>query len=451
MQKKEFTIKGIHCKSCKTLIETEVDALNGIKQINVNHTNGSCSIEFDNSKIKLEDIFKIIKKLNYQPENNTIPQSTLNVQNNKKNNLNFLYGIAIPLLLALIIGGYYYSTKSGNLELFSKLNNGEASLSIIFLIGLMTSFHCVGMCGGLIISYSANNIKNKQNNINDHFKYNFGRFLSYTIIGGILGGIGSFFGINPNFSGSMLLMAGILMFSMGLSFLTNYPIFKIIKLKTPQFIAKYLYSQKHSQKPKAPLIIGLLNGFMPCGPLQAMELYALSTGNAYQGALVMAVYSLGTIPMMFGFGTIISKLSQNIIHKIIKFSGVLIIILGLIMFNRGLINFGLGINFKSVQESNTKTEKNLNQPNFQEIKMNLGYYGYEPNTLYIKQGIPVRWVINVTTMSGCTNAIMIESLGIEKNLIKGKNIIEFMPPKNVNEIEFSCWMRMVWGKFIIIN
>jgi len=121
------------------------------------------------------------------------------------------------------------------------------------------------------------------------------------------------------------------------------------------------------------------------------------------------------------------------------------------MFNRGLINFGLGINFKSVQESNTKTEKNLNQPNFQEIKMNLGYYGYEPNTLYIKQGIPVRWVINVTTMSGCTNAIMIESLGIEKNLIKGKNIIEFMPPKNVNEIEFSCWMRMVWGKFIIIN
>ena len=92
---------------------------------------------------------------------------------------------------------------------------------------------------------------------------------------------------------------------------------------------------------------------------------------------------------------------------------------------------------------------NQDNQNFQEVRMELGYYGYQPNTLNIKRGIPVRWVIDVKNMSGCTNSIMIESLGIKKDLQMGENIIEFTPPDGVNEIRFSCWMRMVWGKFII--
>lgn len=455
IQKTNFIIKGIHCKSCKTLIETELSAEKGVQHIEVDYIKESAIVEFDKNNTSLEKIFEIISKLNYTPSKHNEPIKLTSTQKKNSNN-SFWLGIGIPTFLATIIGGYYYISQSGSFSIMSKLNTDEASLGIIFLIGILAGFHCVGMCGGFVVSYTTKNALNKKNNTKQHLHYNLGRLISYTTIGAILGTAGSFFGINPNFSGTMLLIAGALMFVMGMAFFTGYPLFNAIKLKTPQLIAKFLYSQKHQDKPKGPLIIGLLNGFMPCGPLQAMQLYALSTGSLTQGALAMAAYAAGTIPIMFGFGAFISKLSQNSIHKVIKLSGILIVLLGLVMFNRGLINFNLGLNFNTIKSSKTQqnqptTQKPTSIQKVQEIEMTLGYYGYEPSTLHIKRGIPVRWKINVTAMSGCTNSIMIESLGIKKNLQKGMNIIEFTPPNNVNQIDFSCWMKMVWGKFIVTD
>ncbi|MBL7058621.1 sulfite exporter TauE/SafE family protein [Patescibacteria group bacterium] len=461
LTKETFTIKGIHCKSCKTLIETEIGVLVGVVDISVDYINELCTIEFDNTKIKLDKIFSEITKLNYNPivkgqHLHEIKQKDKTSE--KENNIfnSFWFGLSVPLALLIIVGSYYFITKSSGLEIMSKLSTGEASLGIIFLIGILAGFHCVGMCGGLVISYTAKNAINKEGNIKQHLHYNLGRLVSYSIIGGILGGVGSFFGISPSFSGGLLLVTGFFMFIMGLSFVTGFPIFESIKLKTPQKIARYLYGQKHSKRPKGPFIVGLLNGFMPCGPLQAMQLYALASGSFFYGMTIMGIYALGTIPMMFGFGAFISKLGQNKIHKVIKLSGFLIIILGFIMINRGLINFELGFNFARSESNATVTIPkevitNTNNQDVQIIKMKLGYYGYEPSTLYIKRGVPVRWVIDATSVTGCTNAIMIESLGIKKNLIKGENIIEFTPPSNVNEIKFSCWMRMVWGKFIVTD
>ena len=452
--KTHITIKGIHCKSCKTLIETEVNALKGVHSIEVDYINESASLEYNPSKIDINTIFKTITKLNYAPSLHSQNQST--EQKNQKKNIfsSFWFGLSLPLFIIILFGGYFIVSKFGGFQIMSKLSDGNASLGLIFLIGILAGFHCVGMCGGFVVSYTAKNAQANKNNLKQHLHYNLGRLISYATIGAILGGIGAFFGINPSFNGAMLLIAGALMFIMGLSFITGYPIFEALKLKAPQIIAKYLYSQKHTDKPKGPFIIGLLNGFMPCGPLQAMQLYALSTNSITQGALTMAVYAAGTAPIMFGFGTFISKLGQNSIHKVIKLSGILIIILGLMMINRGLINFNLGFNINSLntssQKNNITPTKQANQ-GAQIIKMELDYYGYQPNTLYIKRGIPVRWEINVTAISGCTNSIMIESLGIKKDLKKGLNIIGFTPPENVDQIDFSCWMKMVWGKFIITD
>ncbi|MCX6744127.1 MAG: sulfite exporter TauE/SafE family protein, partial [Candidatus Parcubacteria bacterium] len=277
-----------------------------------------------------------------------------------------------------------------------------------------------------------------------HWQYNIGRIISYTIIGGILGGFGAFFGINPVFNGMVTILAGILMLLLGLSLVFKWPILEKLKLQTPQFIAKYIFSQKN--KKSVPFIIGLLNGFMPCGPLQAMQLYALTSGNVTKGALSLFIFALGTSFLMFGFGAFLSFISQKQIKNILKFSGALVIILSLLMINRGLANFGYKVNLPA---ENTKVQ-NINQNNkeVQEIKMDLTYYGYEPNVLYAKKGIPVKWIINVKQLSGCASTILLPDYNISKNLVTGENIIEFTPDK-AGEIKFSCGMRMIWGKFII--
>lgn len=451
LKKIKLKIEGMHCQSCQTLIETEIDVMLGVNTVKVEIKKEQAEIEFDDQQLSVRQLINQIEKIGYKAAVfNQLSENENTAESVRKKSNSFWLGILVLIGLFVLIGGYYLISRMGGFELLAKLNEGNVSYGLILLIGLLAGFHCVGMCGGLVIAYSANDLTKKKEDkrkFMPHMQYNIGRLISYTIIGGILGAVGSFFAINPTFTGTVILAAGIFMILMGFTFIFNWDILHKIKLRTPQFIARFLFNQKHSKKPKGPFIVGLFNGLMPCGPLQAMQLYALTTGSFSKGALSMAIYALGTIPLMFGFGAFLSMISNNRIKQIIKISGGLVIILGLIMINRGLTNFGYGLSFsKNVSQKEYVVSGDISE--YQTVEMELSYLGYTPNVLYIKKGVPVRWVINVKQMSGCTDAIMIEELGIRKDLSLGENIIEFTPEK-VGELKFSCWMKMVWGKFIV--
>ncbi|MBU4369409.1 sulfite exporter TauE/SafE family protein [Patescibacteria group bacterium] len=446
LKKIKIQIKGIHCKSCKILIETEVDVLPGVKDVDVDHQTGECQITFDDEKVSQNKIFKTIEKLNYQVKDSSTKKKKKVKQSSKK-------FIIAGILLVIFVVGYFLVRHLGLLEVLSKLNEQNISYWLIFLIGVLVSFHCIGMCGGLVITYTARHHAKEKEKTNiswPHLQYNLGRMVSYTVVGGILGGVGSFFAINPTFTGTVVLVAGGFMVLMGLSLLTNFKWLEKVKLKTPFFIAKFLYNQRHTRKPKGPFIIGLLNGFMPCGPLQAMQLYALASGSITQGALSMGVYALGTVPLMFGFGSFISLISQERIKQVMKFSGIVVMVLGLFMLNRGLINFGYGFRNFVPREATSQTEYLVSGDveEYQVVNMDLTYRGYSPNVLFVKKDIPVRWIINVKQMSGCTDEIIMPEYNIKKPLEYGENIIEFIP-KRLGDLKFSCWMQMVWGKFVV--
>jgi len=80
--------------------------------------------------------------------------------------------------------------------------------------------------------------------------------------------------------------------------LNIFPVLRKITPRMPKIFGRKISNAKN----KGPLLVGLLNGFMPCGPLQAMQLYALGTGSFIAGATSMFMFSLGTVPLMFGLG-----------------------------------------------------------------------------------------------------------------------------------------------------
>jgi len=218
----------------------------------------------------------------------------------------------------------------------------------------------------------------------------------------------------------------------------------------PSFFSKKIIRLTQGANPKTPIFIGFITGFMPCGPLQAMQIYALTSGSFLAGGLSMAVYALGTIPLMLTFGSFISFLNRDKIVLISKISAIIIILLGLVTLNRGFMNFETPEIKKVVpiaEETKQPMEKNQN---FQEVRMDLTYQGYSPNTLSIKKGIPVHFIINAKEISGCTREILIPDFNIERTLKPGENVIEFTPQKT-GEIKFSCGMKMVWGKFLVTN
>ncbi len=453
LKKIKFQVEGLHCKSCKTLLETEVDVLKGVSKIEVDYQTGDCFVEFDQNQISFQEIQDKIESFDYQVVEPNQKQETSNKQQvvSTSGAKNFLMGLLIPLVVIGLIVGYYFIQKTGALAILAKLNELNLSYGLLFFIGFLASFHCIGMCGGLVVTYSAGLAAAEEKKLRislPHLQYNLGRLISYTLVGGILGGIGSFFAINPYFSGTLMFLAGAFMILMAISLFTNFKILEKLSLKTPAFIAKFLYGQKYSKNPKGPLVIGLLTGLMPCGPLQAMQLYALGTGSVTRGALSLAVYALGTIPLMFGFGAFISYLSKNYMRKIMKISAVVVGLLALVMINRGLTNFGWGITSLAPAATVNQNQGN-SQGNYQAVNMYLTYGGYDPNVLHVKKGIPVRWVINVKQLSGCTSSIILHGgYNISRRLQMGENIIEFTPTQT-GEIPFSCGMQMVWGKFIV--
>ena len=181
---------------------------------------------------------------------------------------------------------------------------------MLFIIGLITSVHCVAMCGGINLSQC---IPRSGQTFTDNsrfsafrpaFIYNLGRVTSYTIIGFIVGTLGSAFTFSSTLQGILKLIAGILMVIMGINLLGIFPGLRKLNPGMPRIFANKIRDKKYSST--NPLIVGLLNGLMPCGPLQAMQIYALSTGNSWVGALSMFLFSLGTVPLMFGLGALSS-------------------------------------------------------------------------------------------------------------------------------------------------
>ena len=131
-----------------------------------------------------------------------------------------------------------------------------------------------------------------------------------------------------------------------------------------------------------------------------------------------------------------------------KYSGAIVMLLGLGMLYRSLANFGFN---PSIFYLSPEIVQEANQQKFQEVHMSVNIYGYQPNIFYVKRGIPVKWIIDGSGITGCTNEIILHGdYNIRKKLIKGENIVEFTPGE-IGEIKFSCWMQMVWGKFIVTD
>jgi sulfite exporter TauE/SafE/copper chaperone CopZ len=449
MKKITFNISELHCSSCKTLVESEVGDLPGVKKVIVLFEKGRAGVEYDETKIDLDKIFSKIKELGYTPELLPITEA-----GRKPFNYNWFWAGAFLLIFVV---GLFLIESLGGFQVMSHLNDSSVSFGLIFVIGLLASFHCVGMCGGFIMAYSVSAQKKAGNepsagekrlkNYHLHLQYNAGRLISYTIVGGILGGFGSFFGINPIVSGTLLIVAAAFMVLMGLSLSTEIKLLEKIKLRTPDFIAKFIFKNRRERRPKGPFVIGLMTGFMPCGPLQAMELFALSTGSWESGALSMAVYALGTIPLLFGFGTFVSTLTSGRMKQLLRISGIIVMLLGLFTLSRGLSSFGIFAKPASPAPAAIETPV----VNSQTVEMTVSYSGYQPNTIYIKKGVPVHWIIHHPRPTGCTDAIILYngSQQTYRDLASGDTIIDFTPVSGVNEIRFSCGMKMVWGKFIV--
>jgi hypothetical protein len=237
------------------------------------------------------------------------------------------------------------------------------------------------------------------------------------------------------------------MLIMGVNMLGIFPWLRKLTPHMPKSIGKKIHSGDGKY---GPFVVGLLNGLMPCGPLQSMQIYALGTGSVFAGAASMFFFSLGTVPLMFGFGAISSLLSSKFTRRMMKVSAVLVMVLGLVMMNRGLALSGISITGGTAVAASSTASKATVNGSVQNITTIIRSGSYEP--IVVQKGVPVRWTIKAdsSTLNGCNRTITIPAYNITKTLQPGDNVVEFTPDK-VGTIPYSCWMGMIRSSISVVS
>lgn len=425
--KKNITLNvgGMFCGHCEYKISSALNALNGVESASAYLSKSKVEIVFDPELISEEEIRQTITDLGYEIK----PGRSYD-------------GIYILIIAAAL---YIILRRCGVTELFRFFPEIETGVSVgmLFIIGLLTSVHCIAMCGGINLSQSVGAARSGGKILRSNLLYNLGRVISYTIIGGLAGLLGSAIGFKGTLRGIVCIIAGIFMVLMGLNMLGLFGSMGKLRVRLPKRLVSFFYGGKRGA---SSLCIGLLNGLMPCGPLQSMQLYALYAGSFLRGAAAMLSFSLGTVPLMLAFGAISGKLNKRFAEKLLLVSAALIVVLGLGMLNNGMSLSGTGYSTSVAENSSNAVQAN----GFQQVETVVDYGSYGDIT--VKKGVPVKWTLIVPEgkLNGCNSRLIIPAYGLEIKLNEGENLIEFTP-EQTGVFTYSCWMGMIKNKISVVE
>jgi sulfite exporter TauE/SafE len=203
-------------------------------------------------------------------------------------------------------------------------------------LGFASGFHCIGMCGPIALSLGLTK-KQATNYYLQNLTYQFGRIVTYSFLGAILGMVGKGFQM-AGFQQYLTIGVGILLILMaifsfgGKDFASKIPFLSHFLLKVKMNLGKLLQKADYRSR----FTTGILNGFLPCGMVYMALTASLASGGIWQSATFMALFGLGTLPFMFAIVLLGNLMTTAFRIKILKFVPVMMIVLGGLFILRGL-------------------------------------------------------------------------------------------------------------------
>ncbi|MFA6588544.1 MAG: sulfite exporter TauE/SafE family protein [Patescibacteria group bacterium] len=453
-------VAGMHCRSCELLIENEFKDFPGVQKVSANADRGQVKMLCSANQLPSREIIdEKLKKHGYRIGAGKQAKSPSQDTHAKKPRfLQILGAFAVVLAVGFLL------SKLGLLKINTEINGATGFFAILILGLIAASSSCIAVSGGLLLSVVER--------VSDRYElmpgkarmlpvsiFVAGRIVGYTVLGGLVAGIGKALSPSPLVTGLIAIAAAIFMFVMGLDMLHIAPRWlKAMMPRTPKFIGrKVLDDQKHNHY-FSPFIFGALTFFLPCGFTQALQIYVLSTGNILTGAMTMFAFALGTAPALLALGWASNALKGKAGQIFFRFAGAAVIVLGLYNFSNGLAITGHPISWPSFPKSSVaQNVSQTDDPNVvadgdvQVVKTSFTSSGYSPTTFTVKAGKRVRWEVDGAGYAGgCRSFLQIPKLNVGKAMQGGVNVIEFTPT-DPGTYNFSCGMGMYRGEFTVVN
>lgn len=207
----------------------------------------------------------------------------------------------------------------------------------VFVVGLLSGVHCLGMCGGIVaaLSFGVDAETRRKQNLLFLILYNLGRIGSYTLAGVIVGSIGSVLSqqfashtvhqVLQTFSAAVMILMGLYLARWWL-ILTRLEQAGGILWRVIEPTARKLIPIRHAYQ---SLLVGVLWGWLPCGLVYSMLTMSLTSNSALQGGLLMLSFGLGTLPNLLLMGIFAANLQRFMHHPAIRIiAGLLVIAMG---------------------------------------------------------------------------------------------------------------------------
>ncbi len=351
---------------------------------------------------------------------------------------------------------------------------------VAFITGLTTGgLSCLAVQGGLLASSLGQQLE--QQMLNQPVKARVGRYhphkktqgmavpillflsakmLAYTLLGLVLGGLGSVLQLTASMRAVLLIGIGIFMLGNAMRMLNVHPIFRYFSVEPPKFITRYIRRKaKNANDWYAPLFLGALTIFIPCGVTQAMMAVAIGTGSPAMGAALMFAFTLGTSPVFFAVAYLATRLGQALEKWFMRFVAVTVLVLGLLSINSGLNLAGLSpftpspTNIQPLAGS-TVPPASLSdgtQPSSDEnvLTLNAENSGYQPQVLHASADTALTLNLVTENTFSCSRAFVIPALNQEV-LLPATGIVQIqIPPQAAgSEMQFTCSMGMYTGVIV---
>lgn len=297
-----YSIKGMHCAACEVLIEKKLLEFPGVKAVDASLGNSEATIEYEGEKPNTEQLNAMFKKDNY-----TFSENKSSIDTGVPENTGVINSTLLGLTFAVvIIAVFLLLDRMGISGLFNI--SSTSSIFSFFGFGILAGLSsCAALIGGIVLSlskqwnelYADHNSSVKK--LEPHILFNAGRILSYMILGGVLGLIGSRLAFSFTMTAWLIIVISLLMTTLGLQML-GVKAFQRFQISLPKSITRSIADEKKFHGKYMPFVMGAATFFLPCGFTITAQTIALISGSAIQGALIMGFFALGTAPMLLLIG-----------------------------------------------------------------------------------------------------------------------------------------------------
>lgn len=283
------------------------------------------------------------------------------------------------------------------------------------------------------------------------------KLIAYTLLGALLGWLGSFIGISPTARAFLLIAIGIFMIGNALRMFNVHPIFRYFSIEPPKFITRYIRKTAKGTDTVTPLFLGALTVFIPCGVTQTVMATALATGSVVFGAALMLAFTLGTTPVFFIVAYLTTEIGARLEKFFLRFVAATVLILGVVTLDGGLNLIGSPLSLQNLTRSliPSKTLSAVAADPSQtsnlsgELVLYVENQGYFPSTLNAPAGKDLKLNLITNGTYSCALAFLIPELNISQMLPPVGTVQVSIPAQEKGTtLYFTCSMGMYTGRII---